>query len=150
MAKSARARRTLRAQAFGAHFASAHDLELPLDELVSQRWSLLNRTPLRDARFLYAESSPDGVIGVSEQNAAQHQRGLTVLPAGFERDLLCGIGDRAGTMQGLGIINRSDFRRGTVSLFTAVPRRRARVVQPGDMHLARDGHELRREHVLRP
>lgn len=150
VAKSARARRALRARAFRAHFAGAQDLELPLDDLVFQRWSLLNGTPLRDARFLYAERSADGVIGVNEHGAAQHQRGLTVLPAGFERDLLCGIGDRAGRMQGLGIINRIDFRRRTVSVFTAVPRRRVRVVQPGDMHLARDGHELRREHVIRP
>jgi polynucleotide 5'-hydroxyl-kinase GRC3/NOL9 len=150
VAKSARARRALRERAFRAHFAGAQDLEFPLDALVFRRWSLLNGTPVRDARFLYAETTANGVIGVSEHSAPQHQRGLTVLPAGFERDLLCGVGDRANRMQGLGIINGIDFRRRTVSLFTAVPRRRVRVVQPGDMHLARDGRELRREHAVRP
>jgi polynucleotide 5'-hydroxyl-kinase GRC3/NOL9 len=150
VAKSARARRALRERAFCAHFAGAQDLEVPLDELVFQRWSLLNGTPVQDARFVYAETIADGVIGVSEHGAPQHHRGLTVLPAGFERELLCGVGDHAGRVQGLGIINSIDFRRRTVSLFTAVPRRRVHVVQPGDMHLARDGRELRREHPVRP
>jgi polynucleotide 5'-hydroxyl-kinase GRC3/NOL9 len=148
-AKSARSRKALRERAFRAHFAGAQELEFPLDELVFQRWSLFNGTPVHDARFLYAEATADGIIGVSEDGAPQHHRGLTVLPAGFERDLLCGIGDRAGRIQGLGIISRIDFRRRRASLFTAVPHRQVHVVQPGDMHLMRDGRELRRESPVR-
>jgi len=149
VAKSARTRRALRERAFRTHFAGAQDLEFPVDQLVFQRWSLFNGVPVADARFLYAEATVDGIVGVSVHGAAQHHRRLTVLPAGFERDLLCGIGDHAGKLQGLGIINRIDFRLGTISLFTAVPQRRVHVVQPGDMHLARDGRELRRERLVR-
>jgi len=108
-----------------------------------------DRSLLEDFQGLYAEADADGIVRVSEHGGPQRHRGLTVVPAGFERDLLCGIGDHAGAVQGLGIINGIDFRRRTVSLFTAVPERFVRVVQTGDMYLARDGFELRHERLGR-
>src|SRR3954452_22603628 len=60
--KSPELRRRLRLEAFQAHFQDAREVELKLDQVVMQRSSLFNGTPVADPRFLYAESFPDGLI----------------------------------------------------------------------------------------
>jgi polynucleotide 5'-hydroxyl-kinase GRC3/NOL9 len=67
-----------------------------------------------------------------------------VLPAGFERNLLCGLADTTGRGLGLAILERLDFAQRTPSLLTPVARDAIRVVQFGDLYVSPDGRELGR------
>jgi polynucleotide 5'-hydroxyl-kinase GRC3/NOL9 len=87
--KSAELRRQVREEAFRAHFQGASEIELKLDRITVQRTSLFNGTPVADPRFIYAESFPDGLIGVvGEGHQEGRQEGLErvqVLPPEFRR-----------------------------------------------------------------
>lgn len=136
------ARRRAREAAFRAHFQGGREIELGLDAIVIQRIALFNGEPLEDARFVYAERLPDGLIAVACDAVPAALEGVQMLPRDFADHLLCGVTDRGGECLGLGIITGIDFERRTLSLHTAVPKRRIRVLQLGDLYLARDGREL--------
>lgn len=140
--KSPSARRRAREEAFRAHFQRAREMEFGLEEVIVQRSSLFNGKPVADRRFLYAEALPDGVIAVAREQAPHAVEGIQVLPRHFADQLLCGVADGAGACLGIGIISSMDFHRRSLRLYTAVQKRRIRIVQFGDLYLDRDGHEL--------
>ena len=67
-----------------------------------------------------AERSCEGFLIVGAPVAPPPDSKL--LPAGFERNLLCGIADATGRCLGLGIIERIDFASRTIALTTVVTR----------------------------
>lgn len=141
--KSPELRRQLREEAFQAHFKGAGEMELELNRVIIQRASLFNGRPIEDPRFLYTESFPDGVIAVAGEEPYEPLERGQVLPRNFGGHLLCSAVDRAGNCMGLAICTGIDFTRLSLMLYTAVPKRRIRIVQFGDMYLDREGRELR-------
>jgi polynucleotide 5'-hydroxyl-kinase GRC3/NOL9 len=136
-------RRAARERAFARYFGPAQRLEFGLEELVIQRTSLFTGTPLKVGDTTYAELTAEGpvvVLGGAQANL----RTAKVLPAGFERNLLCGLADDTGRGLGLAILERLDFERQTAELFTPVTRERIRVLQFGDLYVAPEGRELGR------
>jgi polynucleotide 5'-hydroxyl-kinase GRC3/NOL9 len=139
--KSQVARRRAREQAFRAYFAGSRDVELDLQHVRVQRARLFSGEPFKDAQFVYAERTPEGVvaIGESEPGANLPQE---VLPPDFADNLLCGLVNAQGECCGLGIIERIDFARGRLRLYTPLTRRQIRALQFGDLYLGRNGQEL--------
>lgn len=148
--KSNRARKEARALAFRSYFERAQPIIHDLRELIFQRSPVFNGEPFADPRFPYAERTAEGIVAVSE-HALPEQHGVKVIPAGFERGLLCGVADHHGNTLGLAIIRKLDFQHGTISLLTPVPMHDVKVVQFGDLYLSPDGTELQHSilHTLR-
>jgi polynucleotide 5'-hydroxyl-kinase GRC3/NOL9 len=140
--KSREARRAAREQSFRAYFADAEEIILDLNRLVMQRCLLFNGKRYADPRFVYAEKTPEGIIGIAATPEANQAAGLQVVPAGFEHNLLCGLADRHGEGLGLGIIKAIDLQSLTITLWTPVPFNKIRVLQLGELYLGRDGREL--------
>ena len=141
--KSDPARRQAREAAFRSYFAGAARRVLGLDRLVMQRSLLFTGEAVEDDRFLHAERVGDELLGITAGQHCSHEGGLRVIPAHFADQLLCGLADRHGDCLGLGLIEGIDFRGGALSLLTPLPQQRIRVLQFGDLHLSRDGRELR-------
>lgn len=141
VAKSPAQRKRNRERAWQRYFSGAGEVTLSLDRLILQRTLLLTGRPVQDERFVYAEKTAEGLLAVSEAELP-HQSGLTVLPAGFEQGLLCGLADRHNLCLGLATLRRIDFDKGAVSLLTPVPGEKIRVVQFGTMHVRPDGTEM--------
>jgi len=139
--KSHLARRRAREEAFGAYFASSHEVILDLRHLRVQRARLFCGEPFEDRHFVYAERTPEGIVAIGE-GASDASRGRRILPADFADNLLCGAVDAREECCGLGIIDRIDFERRRLHLYTPVPRTRIRALQFGDVYLGRDGQEL--------
>lgn len=148
--KSNRARKEARALAFRRHFERARPMVRDLGELIFQRSPVFNGEPFVDPRFPYAERTPEGIVAVSE-HALPEQHGVKIIPAGFERGLLCGVADWHGNTLGLAIMQEIDFQRRTICLLTPVPTHDVAVVQFGDLYLSADGTELQHSilHALR-
>jgi polynucleotide 5'-hydroxyl-kinase GRC3/NOL9 len=140
-AKSSNARRRAREAAFRRHFQEARELEFGLEEIVVQRASLFNGEPVDDARFLYAERLPDGLLAVMDGPVPSGER-VESVPPHCVGHLLCGVADKLGNCLGLGIVSAVDFARRRLMLYTPVSKRDIRIVQFGDMYLDRQGHEL--------
>jgi polynucleotide 5'-hydroxyl-kinase GRC3/NOL9 len=132
-----------RESAFAAYFASAHRLELGLDDVVFQRSLLFTGDPVAVAGAVYAERTAEGVIVVAETLPAGTDI-IRSLKPGFERNLLCGVSDAENIGTGLALLERIDFDRRTVSVVTPVPAGRLRVLQLGDIYVGLDGRELGR------
>jgi polynucleotide 5'-hydroxyl-kinase GRC3/NOL9 len=132
----------LRQRSYGRHFAGASLLEFALGSLVFQRTLLFSGIPcdLKLEGAIHVERSSEGILIVSAPVAPPVDSKL--LPAGFERNLLCGIADATGRCLGLGIIDRINFTSGTIALVTAVERDKVRIIQFGDMYITPEGGEL--------
>lgn len=141
VSKSPAQRRSLREAAFRDHFAQARRLVLSLDGLVVQGTALFTGQPFSDPSYLYCERTSEGVVAVCRPSGRVRHHGLTVIPAGFDRDLLCGVADEGGRGRGLAIIEGIDFAQRRVTLHTPVPPAQIRVLQIGDIHLGLDGRE---------
>jgi len=139
--KSHEARRAAREAAFRNYFTAATAITLDLKRLLVQRCLLFNGRSYADPRFIYAEKTPEGLIGISADPTAE-LAALQVLPAGFEKNLLCGLGDYRGNGLGLGIIEKIQLQQSTITLWTPVGRQRIRTLQFGELYLDRDGREL--------
>lgn len=140
--KSPEARRRLREEAFRAHFQDAREMEVGLDDVIVQRSSLFNGTPVVDPRFLYAESFSDGLIAVAGEGVHEASERVRVLPRDFADQLLCGVADGGGSCLGLAICTGIDFAARNITLYAPIPKRDIRIVLFGDLYLDRDGHEL--------
>ena len=149
-AKSVRQRQAARENAFRRYFEGASEIVIERHRLSFQRSLLFNGRPVKDERFVYAEQTSDGRIGVSQAGDQVAAKGERIIPYGFERGLLCGVADRNATVLGLAILQSIDFATGTIALLTPVPERLIKIVQMGDMHLGRDGRELRHGAPLSP
>jgi polynucleotide 5'-hydroxyl-kinase GRC3/NOL9 len=67
------------------------------------------------------------------------------VPAGFDRNLLCGVADRRNKGLGLALITGIDWDQGCISLCTPVPAAHIRIIQGGDLYLTPDGCEVGRK-----
>ncbi len=140
--KSAEWRRGVRERAFARYFAGAAERHFDVGRLAFQRTALFTGTPAPRRGARHAEATPEGLILVGGRGRGR--RRARVLPAGFERDLLCGVADRRNEGAGLAILREIDFRRRRLTLLTPVAARRVSVLQFGDLYLAPDGRELGR------
>jgi polynucleotide 5'-hydroxyl-kinase GRC3/NOL9 len=132
-----------RKQAFAAYFREARRLELGVDEIIFQRSLLFTGEPVPVEGALYAEHTPEGVVAVAETSVAGADIAKRLRP-GFERNLLCGVTDERDRGVGLALLESIDFGRRCVALSSPVPAEKLRVIQLGDLYLARDGSELGR------
>jgi polynucleotide 5'-hydroxyl-kinase GRC3/NOL9 len=145
-AKTPPERQANRERAFRRYFGAARQIELKLKELVLQRILLFTGTKIHISPFPYAERTDEGIIVVAEADMPVPPS-LQAIPRGFERHLLCGLSNRRCQGIGLGILQRIDFGRDTLSLLTPVPLDQIRMLQFGDMYVGPDGRELgRRDH----
>ena len=129
-----------RREAYARHFAGAASAEFPLASLIFQRTALLSGHAIALEGALYAERSSEGILIVGAPTAPPPDSKL--LPAGFERNLLCGVADSTGCCLGLGIVDSIDFAKATITLTTPVERDKIRIVQFGDLYLTPQGGEL--------
>ena len=143
MSKSRDQRRAAREQAFRAYFQDARAVVLDLKGLVMQRCLLFTGRRFEDPRFLYAEQTSEGIIGVAAASPPVEQAGVQVLPAGFEQNRLCGLADRHGRGLGLAIVVALDFSKETIALLTPVPLQAIKILQFGSLYLDADGRERR-------
>jgi polynucleotide 5'-hydroxyl-kinase GRC3/NOL9 len=139
--KSQVARRRAREQAFRAYFAGSRVVVLDLRHVRVQRARLFSGEPFKDGQFVYAERTPEGVVAIGGP-APGANRAQDVLPPDFADNLLCGAVNAEGECCGLGIVERIDFARGQLHLYTPLTRRQIRAVQFGDLYVGRDGEEL--------
>jgi polynucleotide 5'-hydroxyl-kinase GRC3/NOL9 len=139
--KSVEAKRKAREASFSRYFRGAQEVTLPLADVAVQRSLLFTGEAVDDPRFLHAERTAEGVVAVAREGL-EPRSDPRVLPAGFERDLLCGVADRRDEGLGLATIRRIDFARREISLLTPVPAERIAVLQLGDLRVAPDGREL--------
>jgi len=130
----------VRRRSYARHFAAASLLEFPLDSVIFQRTLLFSGQPFELEGALRAERSSEGILIVGTPVAPPADS--TLLPAGFERNLLCGIANATGRCLGLGIIERIDFTAGTIALVTPVERDKVRIIQFGDVYVTAEGGEL--------
>jgi polynucleotide 5'-hydroxyl-kinase GRC3/NOL9 len=142
-AKSPDTKRQSRERAFGRYFAQAAPVTLPLAQLVVQRSLLFTGQPIDGPGALHAERTAEGIVTVGAASSAGEHAVLR-LPAGFERNLLCGVVDGSDEGLGLAILRAIDFARGTISLVTPVPADAIAGLQLGDLHVGPDGTELGR------
>ena len=142
VSKTSQQRKEARERAFGAYFASAREVCLALRRVVMQRSLLFTGKRLSSPGEHYAEQTAEGVIAIDKNPAGREGARATVLPAGFERNLLCGVAGRRNQGLGLAIIERINFTNDSLTLLTPVPAVDIHVVQFGNMYLTPDGQEL--------
>jgi polynucleotide 5'-hydroxyl-kinase GRC3/NOL9 len=130
-----------RETAFTDYFGQAQRLEVKLDELIFQRSLLFTGEPVEIPGAIYAERTVEGVVAVSEEPISGAEIVKSIKP-GFERNLLCGVADECNRGVGLALIESIDFSRRSVFLISPVPAGQVRVLQLGDLYIARDGREL--------
>jgi polynucleotide 5'-hydroxyl-kinase GRC3/NOL9 len=130
----------VRRRSYARHFAGASLLEHALESLIFQRTLLFTGKPFELEGAIYAERSAEGIliIGVPVAPPADSK----LLPADFERNLLCGLADATGRCLGLGIIERIDFAGRTIALTTPVEHEKVRIIQFGDVYVTPEGGEL--------
>jgi len=139
--KTPEQRRAARERAFGAYFAAAPTVELALRQVVFQRSLLFTGRPLEHAACLHAEHTPEGLLAIAA-GAPADLPSARVLPAGFERHLLCGVAGRRNAGLGLARLLHIDFARQTIALHTPVPVARVKVLQFGTLYVDATGCEL--------
>jgi polynucleotide 5'-hydroxyl-kinase GRC3/NOL9 len=130
----------VRRRSFARHFSGAALLEFALESLVFQRTLLFAGKPIEIEGAIHAERSAEGTLVVGAPAAPPPDSKL--LPAGFERNLLCGIADATGRCLGLAIIERIDFAGRMIVVTTPVERDKVRIIQFGDVYVTPDGGEL--------
>ncbi|KPV40239.1 hypothetical protein AN478_08970 [Thiohalorhabdus denitrificans] len=135
-------RKAARQRAFRAHFRNAGRAVLDLETFHLERCLLFSGRTVDPGGFLHAEETPEGPLVVGNRPVPD---GTTKrLPAGFERDLLCGVLDADGRCLGLARLARLDFRTRRLTLWTPVPPTRIRGLQLGDLYVDAEGRELAR------
>jgi polynucleotide 5'-hydroxyl-kinase GRC3/NOL9 len=130
----------VRRRSYARHFAGSPLLEFSVEDLIFQRTLLFAGKPIELEGAVHAERSAEGVLIVGAPAAPPADSKL--LPAGFERNLLCGVADATGRCLGLGTVERIDFAARTIVLTTPVARDKVRIVQFGDVYVTPDGGEL--------
>ncbi|MGZ8410522.1 MAG: hypothetical protein ACXWVS_11495, partial [Hyphomicrobium sp.] len=96
---------------------------------------------------LSTERTSSGLTAADPERRGPHDatsKRAGVMKAGFERNLLCGVGDANGRGVGLAIIDAIDFASGRLALLTPVKRSQVTVIQLGDLYIGPEGRELGR------
>jgi polynucleotide 5'-hydroxyl-kinase GRC3/NOL9 len=143
MVKTPQQRQSNREKAFAAYFASARAVSLPWQQVRLQRSLLFTGTRVQHDAFVYAERTAEGLIAVAAPGAP-YSPGVTILPAGFEQHLLCGLATQRNHGLGLAILQHIDFAAETLTLLTPVLAERIRIIQCGDLYVSPEGRELDR------
>lgn len=133
-------RRRNRERAFRAYFREARRIDLPLAALVFRRCLLFSGRPRAPGAHLHAEDTAEGRLVVGGPRPGRAGAGW--LPAGFERDLLCGVDNRAPEALGMARLQAIDFARGRITLLTPVPPESVAGLTLGALYVAGDGREL--------
>lgn len=134
-------RAAARQTSFARYFAASRRAEFALDDLVFQRTILFTGMPFVAKDALYAEETADGPLLVQAAGAGRRS-GARTLPAGFARNLLCGLADARGRGTGLATIERMDFAEGRIILNTPLLASDIRVIQFGDLCVSPEGRDL--------
>ena len=142
VSKSREERAAARERAFRTYFERAAEVIMKMPGVIFQRFPILGGVPIEVDGYAYAEEYPDGIVAVSDTMEEGHQHGMTVLPSGFERNLLCGVLDSRSEVKGLALLKELDFGGEMVSLFTPVQAGNIKIIQGGDLYLDREGREL--------
>lgn len=163
--KTPAARATRRSARFLSALAGAETVTLSLDEVALQGTLLGAGTPLPHHLLqflsqslrrpvLHAERGAAGLYvvvngerweasGVAAIESHFHLRSLTIVAAQKFAHLLVGLVGTSGALLGLGLIERADFARRTLSVLTPCRKPRAVVqVWLGGLRLRPDGREL--------
>ncbi|HKJ88571.1 MAG TPA: Clp1/GlmU family protein, partial [Gammaproteobacteria bacterium] len=135
-------RRGARQEAFREYFRKARRVVLGLARLRMERCLLFTGEPVDPQGFLHAEDTPEGRLVVGNRPLPDGE--IKRIPAGFERELLCGVVEPGGRCLGLGRLEALDFRRRSLSLWTPVPEGRIAGLQLGDLYVDGTGRELSR------
>ncbi len=137
-------RRKRREAAFASYFKNYKEVELDLGKLMFQRSLLFSGKRIKSEGSIYSEITSEGVISVKDESAklSGYEKKLVV---GFEKNLLCGLGNWRNHCIGLGIIKEIDFVRENIHLLTPVEEERIRIIQPGDIYIEPDGREIGRK-----
>lgn len=144
VSRTQEARRDARERVFGEYFAGSQTMALDMDDLLFQRSLLFNGTRTDIPGIPYSEKSAEGIIGVADVKGDSRTGFRTVSPD-FAENLLCGVGDGGGTILGLGIVRKIDFRRRRITLISPVPADAIKIVQFGDIYVSPEGKELGRK-----
>jgi polynucleotide 5'-hydroxyl-kinase GRC3/NOL9 len=140
IAKTSAQRRATRAQAFGAYFAAASMVTLPLRQVIFQRGLLFTGRQVVRKDEIYTEHTSEGMlaVGTTKQPTPSDRH---VLPLGFEHHLLCGVANRQDRGLGLALIDHIDFANETLTIYTPVPAAQIGVLQWGELYIRPDGSE---------
>ncbi len=139
--KTPEQRRANRERAFAIYFAAARTVSLPWKRITVQRSRLFTGTRIPHDAFRYAERTAEGVMAVADPGTPP-QPNLTLLPAGFERHLLCGVANQRQHGRGVAILTHIDFAQERLTVFTPVPTDQLRILQFGDIYVSPAGREL--------
>lgn len=145
--KTPQQRQANREKAFATYFATASQVSLPWQRFHVQRSLLFTGTQVQHDAFLYAERTTEGLLAVVAPGTA-YPPGSTVLPAGFEHNLLCGVANRRNHGLGLALLQHINFASETLTLLTPVAAERIRIIQCGALYVSPEGQELA-QHVPR-
>ena len=141
--KTPQQRKDNRERAFGDYFAPAGEVSVAWRRVHVQRSLLFSGTRVTHEAFVYAERTAEGLLAIAASGTPYHP-GVTVIPIGFERSLLCGVANRRNRGVGLAILIRIDFATETLTLLTPVAAADIGIIQFGDMYVSPDGREIDR------
>lgn len=126
---SSQLRKELREKLSKKYFKSGRTLTLRTDKLIFNRCFLFTGEPApeiirKNKNILHAEKLPgrEGMLLYIKPPAIPpfHPSPVRILPRGIERGVLVGLLDRNGDCLGLGLIDRFDFPKHAVRIFTPV------------------------------
>ena len=137
-------RRKRRETAFANYFEDHNEVDLDIEQLLFQRSLLFSGKRIERENSVYSEITSEGVISVIDKppEFSGYQKNLVV---GFEKNLLCGLGNWRNHCIGLGIIKEIDFARQKIHLVTPVEKEKIKLIQPGDIYIEPGGREIGRK-----
>ncbi len=144
ISKSIEERRKRREDAFKRYFRNSEEIVLDVDRVIFQRSLLFSGKRVETPYGIYSEITSEGIITVDRKPSSVSGRRRNLV-AGFEKNLLCGLGNWKNHCIGLGIIMQIDFERGLVHMITPVEKEKVKIIQPGDLYLEPDGREIGRK-----
>ena len=137
-------RRKRREKAFATYFEKAAEVVLETDRLIFQRSLLFSGKRIDEGGAIYREITSEGVITVCEKSLMEHDHRRNLV-AGFEKNLLCGLGNWKNYCIGLGIIIKIEFDSGRIRMITPVEKEKIKIIQPGDLYIEPSGKEIGRK-----
>ena len=156
LSRSHEERKSLREAKYKKYFKGADCVEIDLDEVQTDRtyFKTGKEIKLEGIPYLWAErlSGGEGLIVVTEEPLSEKESdmvrreagvySLRNILAGNEKNLLAGLLDVAGEALGIGIIDRIDYRRRKIRIFTPVrEKEKIRTIQFGSLRITPEGGE---------
>ncbi|MBA2847695.1 hypothetical protein G4V39_07375 [Thermosulfuriphilus ammonigenes] len=142
--KTREIRSRFRQKAFQEYFSRARTIVFDLPQLVIDTSLLFTGRRIDTPGAVWSEKTSEGLLVVSERRLPGRIK--HIFPQAFV-NLLCGLYDKKGLCQGLGIVKKIDFVARQITLFTPVGKRDIYLLQPGSLYLSPEGKELGRHQV---